>query len=123
MVRRTILAALALSIASSAQATPSVSTPVIPSSIAGADHVACEALNTGTKAADVTVEIVNANTGAQLGLAAGLLPPSIRKTASISASGLFTKFCRVTGLSKSKVTISFTEFDASNTPLLSVTAP
>ena len=124
MVRRTLLAALALSIASSAQAKPMVSTPVLPISIAGADHAICEALNSGTKAATVMVEILDANLGPQLAQAGpGLLPPGIQKTASIGGSGNFNKFCRVTGLSKSNVTISFTEFDASNKPLMTVTAP
>ena len=125
MVRVTLLTALALSIASSAQAKPVVNTPVIPSAIAGADNATCQVLNAGTKTATVTVEIFNANVGTLLASTAPVpLPPGIQRTLSMGGgSGGFTKFCRVTGLSKSNVTISFTEFDASSKPLMTVTAP
>lgn len=123
MIRRTLLVAIGLLIATSAHAKPSVSTPPIPNGLFASIGF-CQAVNTGTKAAMVSVEIVEMASHTVVAAAGpNNVPPNGQIQVGLTNPSLYDKFCRVTGLSKSKVTILFAEFDSNAKPIIFVTAP
>lgn len=124
MIRRPILAALGLLIATSAQAAPVVNTPPLPSGISGASFASCLAANTGSKAANVTVDIIDLSDGSVVATSGPVtVAPRESKNVSLAGSGSYNKYCRVTGLSKAKVTVLFAEVNASTELVAIVTAP
>jgi hypothetical protein len=124
MIRPALLTAIGLLIATSAQAKPSVSTPPLPNNPNGSTIALCQAANTGTKAAMMSAEIVDLNSHAVLVTVGPFnIPPNGQINFALSNPTLYDKFCRVTGLPRSKVTILFAEFDSNAKPILSVTAP
>lgn len=91
------------------------------------DAYRCSATNTGTKEAEVTVEIVRSDFGA-----AGTVLATWTQTATPGQavgiiegdmSGGPSAFCRVTGLSKKSVAVNFQSLDSNDRPLVTLTAP
>ena len=91
------------------------------------DAYRCSATNTGTKEAEVTVEIVRSDFGGAgtvlvTGTQTAIPGQAVGVTESDMTGGPYA-FCRVTGLSKKSVTVNFQSIDNNDRPLVTLTAP
>ena len=115
--------ALSVVVSGTALAASVVSTPIILDGVSGGSNLVCRALNAGTKAADITMEIVDANTGTALYTAPY---SSVGPGKGVFIGGLYplvaSTYCRVTGVASKKLTVSYSLLGTS-TLLMTVTVP
>ena len=105
-------------------AAPVINTPPLPSNIGGAVALICQALNTGSKTATVTVEIIDANGGGATLATNGpspLSPHTLMNASVITVTS--NTYCRVTGLTPPKGRVTYFAEGAGGSILMSVTAP